>query len=90
MTCWGYGGLFSGSPPFLQRSWNGTIILHIMKQPHGQFTHSEKRFCACPLNVLHYGGGKRLGTLLGGGTEKRPPCPHIESIYEYTINDTGD
>ena len=37
----GVWGLFSVSPPSIRRSWNGTIILHNMKQPHEQCTHSD-------------------------------------------------
>jgi hypothetical protein len=75
MIRWGHGGLFSVSPPSIQRSWNGTIILHIMKQPHENVLTATGIPCACPLNAVLFGGGNRLGHLLGGGTEKRSPCP---------------
>jgi hypothetical protein len=32
---------------------------------------------ACPQRLVHFVGGYRLGRLLGGETEKRPPCPLI-------------
>ena len=33
---------------------------------------------ACPPNVVLFGGSYRLGRLLGGGTEKRPPYPPLK------------
>ncbi len=52
MTRWGYGGLFSVSPPSIQRSWNGTIFLHIMKQPHEQCPHSDGYSLCLPAGIV--------------------------------------
>ena len=45
--------------------------------PQNQITTATGILCACPRSVVRFGGGNRLGRLLGDGTKKRPPCPLI-------------
>jgi hypothetical protein len=43
--------------------------------PQNHITTATGVLCACPPSVVRFGGGYRLGRLLGGGNEKRPSCP---------------
>ena len=43
--------------------------------PQNLITTATAVLCACPPSVVRFGGGYRLGRLLGGGNEKRPSCP---------------
>ena len=68
----GHGGLFSVSPPSVQRLWNGTIFLHILKQLHKQCGHSEGHFLCLSTKATPLGGSNRLGRLSGVKLKRDP------------------
>ena len=67
--------LFSVSSPSVQRSWNGTIFLHVSSQPHEISCHSDGLFLCLSTERHPLWGRLGLGCLLGGETEKSPTYP---------------
>jgi hypothetical protein len=69
------GSLFSCVTIYPEVMERQQIYACFKAAPQSHITTAMGVLCACPPSVVHFGGGNRLGRLLGDGTKKRPPCP---------------
>ena len=62
------GSLFSFATIYPEVVERHQVYARYEAAPRSHFAAAMGILCACPQSLVHFGGGYRLGRLLGGGT----------------------
>jgi hypothetical protein len=69
------GSLFSFATIYPEVVERHQVYACFKAAPQSHMITATGIHCACPPSIVRFGGGYRLGRLLGDGTEKRSLCP---------------